>query len=67
MNRALIFLASLVLTFVTISSASGATPMQWAGKAVGTHGECHSSGGHAGAGWLAVTPSTLISPESIGL
>jgi len=71
MNRCLIILTSVVLTFVTIGSVCSATTAEWRRAALGsTAGERSAevrSNGHWGAGWLSVTPSKLVSIDEISL
>lgn len=71
MNRSCIFLGSLVLTAVTISFACNAGLVDWPRALLASStaggGGASGSAGHLGAGWLAVTPATLISVEGIGL
>jgi hypothetical protein len=67
MNRCLIFLASLMLTFVAISSASGASARDWGRAAIGANAAERAGAGHWSAARLAVTPSRLIAIDVIGL
>jgi hypothetical protein len=62
MNRLLIFFASLVLTFVTISSACSASAADWRGASP----EARSGLGFGG-GALAGSPSRLVSIDVIRL
>jgi hypothetical protein len=66
MNRFLIFFASLVLTFVTISSACSASASEWQRSAFGAKSGAGFGGG-ALTGTLAGTPSRLVSIEVIRL
>jgi hypothetical protein len=62
MNRCLIFCASLLLTFLTISSACSASPGEWHAPA----SAARASVG-LGGGWLTAMPSRLVSVDIIRL
>jgi hypothetical protein len=62
MNRFLIFCASLLLTFVTISSACSASASAWHRPVLA--GRASAS---LGTAWFAVTPSRLMSIDAIRL
>ena len=64
MNRCLIFVASLILTFVTISSACSARPGE---LGLGPTAPQARQAGYWGASGPAVTPSRLVAIETIGL
>ena len=64
MTRSLIFLASLLITFVTISTASSASPVAFAFHSPLAE---RPSGGHWNAASLAVTPSRLSMIDVVGL
>jgi hypothetical protein len=66
MNRLLIFFASLVLTFVTISSACSASASEWQNPKLDSRSGA-SLGGGALAGALDGTPSRLVSVDVIRL
>jgi hypothetical protein len=64
MTRSLIFLASLLMTFVTIATASSASPV---GLVLHSTLAERPSGGHWSAAALAVTPSRLSMIDIVGL
>ena len=64
MTRCLIFLASVMLTFVTISSASSASP---GGFAFRSPAATRAAGAHWSVGALAGTPSRLSAIAMVGL
>jgi len=71
MNRCLIFCASLLLTFVTISSVCGASTADWHRAALDARAAAPFGGTRAsasfGGGWMSVTPSRLVSIDVIRL
>ena len=61
MNRCIIFIASLFLAFVAISSASTASPSEW--KRVGTGGTsapAQAGGTGDGASWMTAPAPGLV-------
>lgn len=67
MNRCLIFFSSLLITFVTISSASSANPWDWSRATAAPSSASRGIQARFGSSWSPLAPSDLIATDVIRL